>query len=164
MFQSISQSVQGVDSSRQLALGVALGMMIGILPKDNLLVGGLLVALILSGANFVTGILMCFSVSFLNSHVDPLFHRCGEWLMQLEYVLIPLSKFMQLPLAPWTRLDNTVVFGSFASGLIGFLPVYLGSFYCFDKNRDFIKSRITESFLFQWILGNESSKDRELNP
>ena len=154
------KNIKGVDSSRQLALGVAIGLMIGILPKDNLLVGGLLVTLILSGANFVTGSIMCFSVSLFNTQIEPLIHRCGEWLLQLDYVLIPLSKFMQLPMAAWTRLDNTVVCGSFAMGLICFLPVYLPSFFFFDKNRNFIKTRIVGSGLFQWILGNEPTEDR----
>ena len=155
MFESFSKRVNGIDSSRQLALGISIGLVIGVLPKDNLLVGGLLVLLIISGANFVTGSLMCLAVSLVHSQLEPWMHFFGQSILNLDFFVVPLAKFMQLPLAAWTRLDNTVVVGAFSSGLACFLPVYLTSFYCFDKYRAYARQRIHNNKLFQWITDHE---------
>ncbi len=153
---SFFRKLDGIDSSRQLAMGLALGAMIGLLPKDNALFVGLLVTLVISGANFITGCLSGIGFSLVGSSAQPLMHEIGKLLFQFDWVVGLLGKFFQLPIAPWTHLDNSVVAGSFVTGLAGFIPCYLVSFYLFESNRTFIRDRILQSSFVRWIIGYET--------
>ena len=56
IWQRFLGTVSGMDSSEQLAAGVVLGMMIGMLPMDCLLPYLFLLVLLLSRANLLTAI------------------------------------------------------------------------------------------------------------
>lgn len=159
MIRAIGSSLRGMDSSRQLAFGAALGIMIGIIPKDNLLMVALTAFLILSGANLITGALGSMIGTLMGIGIQPLLHRIGETLLNSEPIIIPLSKFLQMPLAPWTRLDNTVVAGGLAMGILVALPTYLISFYLFEKYRVQLERFFTDSRVATWILGYPSAEN-----
>jgi len=108
----------------QVALGCALGMMLGILPKGNL-VALLLSMLLLSlrmhlGAAMVS--MLVFSV--VGYYLDPLTHRLGLLMLTNDLLAGSWARFYQLPLAPWTSLNNTVVAGSLLLGLTSVVPTY----------------------------------------
>lgn len=112
------------DSPEQIALGFALGMVIGLVPKDNLIALSLGVVLFSSRANLGAAALAAFLFTWLGVLADPISHRIGLGL--LEYSpLRPLWTWLyNLPLAPWTAFNNTVVLGSLILGLTFFYPVF----------------------------------------
>ena len=110
--------------AHQVALGCALGMMLGILPKGNL-VALLLSVLFLAlrmhlGAAMVS--MLVFSV--VGYYLDPLTHRMGLLVLTNNLLNGLWVRFYQLPLAPWTSLNNTVVTGSLMLGLTSMAPTY----------------------------------------
>ena len=118
------QAIAAADTPRQLAMGFAIGMVIGLVPKGNLTAVALSMLLLGTRVNLATGMLGVFLFSWLSSWSDPLAHRVGCGLLTHE-PLQPLFVWLHsLPLMPWTALDNTVVFGSLMLGIWLFLPVY----------------------------------------
>ena len=159
LIQAFGKSINGIDSPKKLAMGMAIGCMIGFLPKDNLMFVGLLVFLIMSGANLVTGALAGLVTSVFSGAIQPLAHSLGNQVLSLEFVVVPLAKFLQFPVAPWTRLDNTVVSGSLTIGILAFVPVYLASLIVFKKYRDSIQRMFIESRLVAWVIGYPTDEE-----
>ncbi len=148
-----TKSVRGFDSPRQLAMGLALGAVMGILPKENLLVVALLVFLVVSVSNLVTGAIACALMTFLSPHFESVFHVIGQFILENEIVAQSISRWFDYPLVAWTRLDNSVVCGGLATGLSLFLPVYLTSFHFFNRFRSAIETRLLSSRFVNWLLG-----------
>jgi uncharacterized protein (TIGR03546 family) len=112
------------DSPRQLALGVALGTMIGLIPKGNLIVVGLSIFMFAFRVNLGTSLLMIFSVTALSAWIDPLTHAIGHRILAHPVWANRWSDFFDTPLVPWTSLNNTVVLGGFVLGCGLFYPLY----------------------------------------
>lgn len=109
---------------RQLALGFALGMLIGLVPKGNLTAAALTVVFLGTRVNLGTGLAGAVLFSWIGMLTDPLTHRIGAALLT-QASLEPMWAWLyQLPLAPWTALNNTVVLGSLLLGLWLFYPVF----------------------------------------
>jgi len=109
---------------RQLALGLAVGMLIGLVPKGNLTAVVLGVILLGSRVNLGTGLFAAAVFSWVGMLVDPLSHRIGQAFLTHDSLQPAWAYLYDLPLAPWTALNNTVVLGSLLLGLWLFYPVY----------------------------------------
>ena len=140
ILQTLSQSVRGIDSTRQLALGVAIGMTIGFIPKENLIFVGLLVVLIITGANLVTGLLSAIAASLLGQFMQSAFHFAGSEILATKFMQSLLSRVMHQPLVAWTDINNTIVCGALFFGLAMFVPIYFFSFGLFHNVRSKIKA------------------------
>lgn len=158
LIRVFGNSVRGIDNSRQLALGVAIGAMIGLVPKDNLLFLALLAILILSGANLLTGAVSVFVTSIIGANLQDWLHQVGQTVFGWEPIMIPISDFMQQPYAAWTRLDNSIVLGALTVGVTIVLPIYLASFVVFEKYRQQLERVFTDSRLSTWIVGYSQSE------
>ncbi len=121
----VTQIISGADSPRQIGSGFALGMLIGLVPKDNLCAAVLLVLLLGTRSNRAAGLLAALLFSWIGLLLDPLTHRIGYELLAYEPFRPYLGRLYALPLAPWTALHNTVVLGSLALGLVLAWPVYV---------------------------------------
>lgn len=126
-FQSIYEALVAERSCRQIALGIALGVMIGILPKANLIAVLFIVLLFAVRANLAAGLLTAGLCSWIGFGLDPISHRIGETMLTYGPLQNLFGKMYQLPYAPWTSFNNTVVMGSLILGLLQFIPTY---FWC----------------------------------
>ncbi len=114
----------GKNTPRQMAAGLACGLLLGLIPKGNLL--ALLVAstLLATRMSLATGMLCAFAISLVAPFCDPLTHRLGQWVLT-NSAMVPLWRSIsQLPLAAWTSFSNTVVMGNLTLGAILMYPVY----------------------------------------
>ncbi len=112
------------NSARQLAMGVALGMAIGLLPKGNLIAFGLTVVMLTLRVNLGTGFLTAFAVSLMAGLLDPLTHRIGTRILSQPVLYQQLAGWYELPIVPWTALNNTVVIGATVLGATLFYPTF----------------------------------------
>ncbi len=78
------EGIVAADTPRQLALGLALGMVIGLVPKGNLTAIALSTILLATPVNLATGLLGAALFSWLNGWTDPLAHRVGYALLTHE--------------------------------------------------------------------------------
>ena len=121
------------DSPKQLAFGVALGLAIGLIPKGNLVAAALTILLFAFRTNLGAGLLTVCAVSSFSVRLDPLLDGIGTRLLGNATVYAWMAKLYELPLVPWTALNNTVVMGGVILGAALFYPAYHLSEMLFDR-------------------------------
>lgn len=149
-------TVQGFDSARQLAAGVALGMMIGLIPKDSLLPYAIALIALLSHANLLCVGVSAFVFTKLSPSLDIASHPLGSWLLNLNALESSLNWIHQWPIVPWLRLDNTVVTGSFLMGILLTIPVYAISHLLFKRFGSTVFSYLIRTRVARWFVGQPS--------
>lgn len=131
LIRSVRKAIAGREHPGQLAWGVALGALLGMIPHGNLLAVGLLLFVLMLGVNHAMVALVGIAVSFLAPSLDPTFDALGRWCFAQPPFADRLALAWQYPLVPWTDLNNTIVMGSFLVGLISVGPLFLISFPIF---------------------------------
>jgi uncharacterized protein (TIGR03546 family) len=111
-------------SPRQLAWGIAIGMMVGLVPKGNLLAVGLAMLLFGLRVNLGMGLTAVFLVSLVGPMTDQLSHGIGMRVLRTPWIYRLLAAAYELPLVPWTSLNNTVVLGSVILGGVLCYPTF----------------------------------------
>ena len=109
---------------RQLALGIALGMMVGLVPKGNLIAVVLATLLFGLKINLGLGLTTAFFITLIGPAADRVSHGLGAFALKTPWVYQSLEQGFQLPVVPWTSLNNTIVLGSTMLALLLFYPTY----------------------------------------
>ena len=154
-------AVRDNDSPRQLACGIGLGMVIGLVPKDNLtavLLGAILLA---SRTNLAAAALSAFCFSWVGGLADPLTHRVGYWILTQPALQRIGATVFDLPVLPWTKLNNTVVAGSLALGLVLLYPIYQLSLLTIQQHGAAIVERIRRSKCYEFLYGRRMTPSGE---
>jgi len=140
---------------KQMALGFALGLTIGLVPKGNLIAMALMVTLGIVRVNLGVGMVTAFLVSLCAGLFDGITHQIGQFLL-LNAALTPVwTDLYNLPLGRWTSFNNTIVMGGFVLGLVLFIPAYLASKPAFAKYTPDLSERLQKSRLYHVLLGGE---------
>jgi uncharacterized protein (TIGR03546 family) len=108
----------------QLALGLTLGMILGAMPKTNLIALGLCIAIFSLRCNKGLAISAAVAFSFLGRSIDPFTHKVGLAVLSIHSLQATYASVLNLPLGPWIGFNNTVVLGTFLLGLYVAYPVY----------------------------------------
>ncbi len=127
MIKSVRRALLSQDTPRQLAWGIAFGVLIGMIPKGNLLAVSIAIMILSLTANHTLAITTAALVMLCGPWVDPWLHQIGLALMNQNSVRETLATLYRQPLGPWFSMNNTVVVGGFTVGLALLLPVYLVS-------------------------------------
>ena len=75
--------------------------------------------------------LTAVAVTFLATRLDPYSHAVGDYVLAHPELSATASRLWELPLMPWTDLNNTVVLGSFLIGLGALIPIFVLTFPVF---------------------------------
>lgn len=110
-------------SPNQIAWGVALGVLVGLVPKGNLTAWLFGIILVATKVNLGAGMLAAILVSTISVGIDPLTHEIGLRLLKIQSIQQMLGRLSEKPLVPWLALNNTVVLGSVVLGLSVLYPV-----------------------------------------
>ncbi len=109
---------------RQLAAGFALGMLIGLVPKGNLIAISLMTLFCALRINLAAGTASIALFTWAGMFLDPISHRVGQFLLAHPALEPYWASLYTVKLMPWTAYNNTVVLGSTAIGLVLLVPVY----------------------------------------
>jgi uncharacterized protein (TIGR03546 family) len=112
------------DSPSQLAAGFTLGMIIGLVPKGNLIAMSLCVLLFSLRVNKGMALSAAVLFSMLSPLADAFSHKLGHALLSTESLQSSYALAFGLPLGPWLGFHNTVLAGSLTLGLYIAYPVY----------------------------------------
>ena len=121
----LKQAMRPLNRPKHIALGVALGVLVGVVPKFSILpwVFGLFALLL--PVNLLAFFLTAIAVSFFGVALDPYFHRLGYWLLTDAQTQTFWKELTQWRYFVWLQMNNTVVTGSTAAGLLALIPVYV---------------------------------------
>jgi uncharacterized protein (TIGR03546 family) len=127
LLRTVRLTLKGLSKlpdGRAVALGVAIGLAVGIVPKGNLLALALGVLLCSLRLSLVAGLAVAVFVSFSAHHADPLFNAVGEAVLEFEPLRPLWTRAAALPFSDWSQFNNTVTMGSFLVGCLLIYPVY----------------------------------------
>ncbi|MBU2573737.1 MAG: TIGR03546 family protein [Elusimicrobia bacterium] len=156
----IRQFIKGLTAEtdpRQIGGGIALGFLIGLLPKANLTAQLLLVLLMALRVNLPMALMTMLAMTFINPLVDKLTDPIGYYLLSSQ-ALYPLwTKLYNMPILPWTGFNNTVLLGGLVFGLVFMFPVYLagkkfGVYYNETFKEKIMSSKTVKAMKASWLL------------
>ena len=140
---------------RQLAVGFALGMVIGLVPKGNLTTIVLVAILCAIRVNLGVGLLSAFVFSWAGILTDPLTHHIGLFLLTHDSLRPLWSYLYDLPVAPWTDFNNTIVLGSLVLGLALAYPAYRFSLPLFGRYTPMMSAKLQRFKVLRFLWSAE---------
>jgi uncharacterized protein (TIGR03546 family) len=124
MLRRIAGALLVSNAPGQLAAGFTIGMVIGLVPKGNLIALSLCVVLFSMRCNRAAGLIAAVLFSFVGPWTDPFAHRLGLVVLDLKPLQATYASIFSLPFGPWLGFNNTVVTGSLLMAVYIAYPVY----------------------------------------
>jgi uncharacterized protein (TIGR03546 family) len=124
LISTARRAIAGRKYPHQLAWGVAFGLLLGVIPHGNLLAAAILLIVLSLKINHAMAGLTAVGTTFLATHLDPYSDQVGQYVLSDPKFHEIATAAWQLPMMPWTNLNNTVVMGSFLIGVASLLPVF----------------------------------------
>jgi uncharacterized protein (TIGR03546 family) len=122
--RKILQALMASDSPSQLAAGFTLGMIIGLVPKGNLIAVSLCVLLFSLRVHKGLALVAAVAFSLMSPLIDSFSHKLGLIVLCADAFQTTYASVLSMPLGPWLGFNNTVVSGSLLVGLYVAYPVY----------------------------------------
>lgn len=152
MFKYLMRFIKALNANSHpgdIAHAVALGLLLALVPKGNLLWPFLFILAMFirmnKGAFFLSFILFSFIVPFADVPVE----RFGNLVLSLPPLQPVFTQLYQTPFIGLTRFNNTMVAGSFTAGVLAYLPVYLLVRIMLSVYRKKLQPLITNSKLYK---------------
>jgi uncharacterized protein (TIGR03546 family) len=123
-FRRAIQLLVSYQLPHELAAGITIGMIVGLMPKGNLIALSLCVLLFSLRVNAGLGLAAAVAFSWLGPLGDAFADKLGGLVLTAGPLQPTYAAAFQLPLGPWLDFDNTVVAGSLLIGLYVAYPVY----------------------------------------
>lgn len=152
------------DSPRQIAAGVALGMVLGLTPKGNLIAVALGVLLCALRVNKTAGLMAAAAFSAVGVALDPITHNLGAHLLKVESLQSFYAWLYDQPLGPWMGFNNTVVLGSLVLGVYLAYPCYVAAESTLSRIQAPIAAWVKRRRLARWLLGVDVGSRLGINP
>ncbi len=128
MFFSILKLFLLLNSNKrpwQVSGAVAYGLLLAMVPANNLLWFVLFFLLFFLKVNRAVGLLFTLIFGLFSNLYDPLLDRVGYFLLTLPSLQSFWTGLYRIPLIPFTRFNNSLVMGGLVTGLLLFIPVTL---------------------------------------
>jgi uncharacterized protein (TIGR03546 family) len=120
----LARALVASTSPGQLAIGFTLGIIIGVMPKTNLIALTLCVVMFSLRCNKGLGLSAAAAFSLLGHAIDPFTHKVGLAVLSIHSMQATYASLLNLPLGPWVGFNNTVVLGTLLLGLYVAYPVF----------------------------------------
>ena len=150
--------ISAINSPHELALGIAFGVLIGLMPKDSAIPWLLALTFLLGRGNILCVIVSAIAFSIVGPWIDVWSDRMGEAVLSIKSLQTTYASWMDLPWVAWTRFNNTVVTGSLVIGLIAWIPVYLASQIFFRVWGIAMIQRLMQSRPMKFLFGESADQ------
>ncbi|MEO1496489.1 MAG: TIGR03546 family protein [Planctomycetota bacterium] len=124
-FRTVVQALVAHDSAGQIAAGVAIGAVLGLLPKATLLALAFVIALGALRVNRAAGLAAAGLTAALTPLLDPMLHWLGIRVLSVASLQPTFAWLYEAPLGPWIGFHNTVGMGALLVGLYVAYPLFL---------------------------------------
>lgn len=146
---NLFKSLNSNSHPGEIAHGVALGVIMGMVPKDNALWYILFVFFFFIRINRAVYLLITLGVSLCIAPLDMTLDALGYQVLMFEPAIPIYRKLLDIPFVAFTKFNNTVVMGGLVAGLILYIPVYVLSRLIVRLWRTVLAPKITASKL--WV-------------
>lgn len=127
MFQYIIKLFKSLNNNShpgEIAHGVACSLLLGFMPKDNVLWYMIFVFCLFLRINKAAYGIMIIVFSLLAPLLDSIFDIIGYYVLTFPAFENFFSWLLDIPFVAFTNFNNTIVMGSLVSGIILYVPVY----------------------------------------
>jgi len=128
MFSYIVKLLKSLNTNShpgEIAHAVAIGMLLGFMPKDNVLWYLLFVFFLFVRVNRGAFLLTILVASLFARFFDPLFDSLGYAVLTFSSLKPVYAALLDIPFVAFTKFNNTIVAGSIVFSLILYIPVYI---------------------------------------
>jgi uncharacterized protein (TIGR03546 family) len=156
LIQSIIKTLHSEGTPGQVALGIALGSVLGLTPLmnvHNLLIFSLIVLLNVSFGGAMLGWALFVPVGFI---LDPVFDRIGSSLLGAASLRPLWTSWFNTPLVPYTNFNNTVVLGSVVAWAVLTVPIFFAARWAVDRYRATIGERVRQSKFYKAVTASKA--------
>ena len=156
LIQSIIKTLHSEGTPGQVALGIALGSVLGLTPLmnvHNLLIFSLIVLLNVSFGGAMLGWALFVPVGFI---LDPVFDRIGASLLGAAPLRPLWTSWYNTPLVPYTNFNNTVVLGSVVAWAVLTVPIFFAARWAVDRYRATIGERVRQSKFYKAVTASKA--------
>jgi uncharacterized protein (TIGR03546 family) len=140
---------------RQKSMGLAFGILIGLVPKGNLLAISLGFILAATRLNLAVAALGAMLAATIAVSCDSLFDQIGWYVLSQPSLAGTWTWLYDVPWVPWTDFDNSIVMGSFVTGLVLMLPVHFATRPLFQRYSGVLSMYAKRSWLLRVMTGAE---------
>ncbi|MCR5253530.1 MAG: TIGR03546 family protein [Treponema sp.] len=110
----------------EVANAVCLGVLLGFVPKNNLLWYLLFVFFSFVRINKTAYFLITLLMSFIAPALDGFFDNLGYTILTTQALTQVFSTLIDIPFVGFTKFNNTIVCGALAFSLIIYIPLFIG--------------------------------------
>lgn len=154
MFQKIIKLFKALNSNSkasQIANSFCIGLLLGFLPKDNLLWYLLFVFFLFVRINKGCYGLLLIIGSLIAPALDTLFGKVGYAVLTFAPLENVYAKLLDIPFIGFTKFNNTIVMGSLVCSLIIYVPLFIGVMLFIGVWRKTLASKISQSRIAKWF-------------
>ena len=108
-----------------IAHAVSCGVLLGFMPKDNLLWYILFIFILFMNIQRGAYALSILLGAAFTVFLDPLFDSVGYSILTIESMKPYYASLLDIPFVAFTKFNNTVVMGSFVCGVAAYIPLYV---------------------------------------
>lgn len=146
-FQALNKNA----NPNEIAHAVCLGMMLGFMPKGNLLWFALTIAWIFLRINKGALVIFTFLFSLLAPVLDPFFDNFGYAILTLSFMEPVFTAILNVPLLGFTKINNTIICGSLFTSLILYIPIFFLSKLFIKVWRNTLAGKIRKTKLMKFL-------------
>lgn len=139
----------------QMSYGLALGVLLGVVPKGNLLAVVLGFWIAATRVNLAITACAAVAATFASSWFDTPFDQIGGYVLNQPALREFWDAVYDTPMMPWTDFNNSIVMGSFICGVLLIWPVHRVSRPVFQKYSEKIARHIRHWWITKLLLGAE---------
>lgn len=128
MLKAIAKLLGAISSNTRpgaIAHAVSCGVLLGFMPKDNLLWYILFIFILFMNIQRGAYALSILLGAAFTVFLDPLFDSVGYSILTVESMKPYYASLLDIPFVAFTRFNNTVVMGSFVCGVAAYIPLYV---------------------------------------
>ena len=155
LIQSLVGALHSEGTPGQLALGIALGSIMGLTPLLNVHNAIVFAAIVLLNVSFAGGMLgwaLFVPIGFL---LDPLFDWIGHQLLLAESLRGLWTALYNTPIVPLTNFNNTIVLGSLVFSLVLLVPLFLATRWAVARYRATVGERVRQSKFYRAVMASK---------
>ena len=155
LIQSLVGALHSEGTPGQLALGIALGSILGLTPLMNVHNAIVFAALMLLNVSFAGGMLgwaLFVPIGFL---LDPLFDWIGHSLLLAPSLRGLWTSMYNMSIVPLTNFNNTIVLGSVVFSLLLLVPLFLATRWAVARYRVTIGERVRQSKFYRTVMASK---------
>lgn len=155
MIKAIAKALVALNSNtrkEQIAAGFACGVLLAVVPAGNLLWFALFILTFFFKINYGMQLLAMVLVKLCRLAFIPLLDAVGWAVLNVEGLKPTYTYLYNLPVAPLTRFNNTIVAGGLIVGIALWVPLFFGMRAFVAAYRAKLAPRIAESKAYKAFL------------